>query len=133
MILSTWPRPYEKVTGFRRHIRFEGDSTAEDGICQLGAAGKGGHDRDLQGPGEGPPTLFEAAVPARSQAYGYEKYGRASAHLVSVAGFQNTNIPPGHQFRPWTIEEAHKSVGTARKLVTFSIETGRDQFYDQPG
>ena len=37
--------------------------------------------------------------------YAVEKYGEALAHLVDEAPFQNTNIPPGYSYKPWTIDE----------------------------
>jgi 2-polyprenyl-6-methoxyphenol hydroxylase-like FAD-dependent oxidoreductase len=39
------------------------------------------------------------------ESYVYEKYGQAFAHLVLDEKFENTNLPPGHKFRPWTIEK----------------------------
>jgi 2-polyprenyl-6-methoxyphenol hydroxylase-like FAD-dependent oxidoreductase len=39
------------------------------------------------------------------EAYVYEKYGQAFAHLVLGTKFHNTNLPPGHKFVPWTIEQ----------------------------
>jgi 2-polyprenyl-6-methoxyphenol hydroxylase-like FAD-dependent oxidoreductase len=53
------------------------------------------------------------------EAYVYEKYGQAFAHLISGADFQNTNIPPGHQFRPWTIEEVHEEYRNGKKARDF--------------
>ena len=44
------------------------------------------------------------------EAYAYEKYGQAFAHLVAGADYQNTNFPPGHNFVPWTVEELHKEI-----------------------
>ncbi|MCJ1275992.1 hypothetical protein MMC21_003797 [Puttea exsequens] len=51
------------------------------------------------------------------EAYAYEKYGQAFAHLMLGAEFQNTNFPQGHKFRPWTIEEIHEDA-LAGKSVT---------------
>ena len=51
------------------------------------------------------------------EAYVYEKYGQAFAHLVLGAKFQNTNIPPGHKFRPWTIEEVHEAARNGKSVV----------------
>lgn len=41
------------------------------------------------------------------EAYAYSMYGPAFQHVVSggATDFQNTNIPPGHTFRKWTIDE----------------------------
>ena len=51
------------------------------------------------------------------EGYVYEKYGQAFAHLVSGAKFQNTNLPPGHKFRPWTIEEIHEDVLAGKSVI----------------
>ncbi|KAI3318555.1 putative monooxygenase [Xylariaceae sp. AK1471] len=50
------------------------------------------------------------------EAYAYEKYGQAFAHLVSGLEFKNTNIPPGHNFVPWTIEEVHDDMTKGRRI-----------------
>ncbi|KAF1349192.1 hypothetical protein BDV97DRAFT_297389 [Delphinella strobiligena] len=50
------------------------------------------------------------------EAYAYEKYGQAFAHLVSGASYQNTNLPPGHHFKPWTIEEIHRNARDGLKI-----------------
>ncbi|KAK4494422.1 hypothetical protein PRZ48_014720 [Zasmidium cellare] len=42
--------------------------------------------------------------------YAYEKYGQAFAHLVQGAPFENTNFPPGHKFKPWTMEEVYRDL-----------------------
>ncbi|KAL9611911.1 MAG: hypothetical protein Q9167_003464 [Letrouitia subvulpina] len=41
------------------------------------------------------------------EAYAYSMYGQAFQHVVSggATDFQNTNVPPGHTFRKWTIDE----------------------------
>jgi 2-polyprenyl-6-methoxyphenol hydroxylase-like FAD-dependent oxidoreductase len=53
------------------------------------------------------------------EAYAYEKYGQAFAHLICGAPYQNTNTPPGHVVRPWTIEEIHKDARKGKKLAEF--------------
>ena len=54
------------------------------------------------------------------EAYAYEKYGQAFAHLVMGGGeFQNTNFPPGHKFRPWTIEEIHEDAIAGKSATDF--------------
>ncbi|KAJ6083567.1 hypothetical protein N7467_007702 [Penicillium canescens] len=50
------------------------------------------------------------------EAYAYEKYGQAFAHLVAGAEFQNTNFPSGHQFVPWTIEEIHQQIAEGKRV-----------------
>lgn len=53
------------------------------------------------------------------EAYAYEKYGQAFAHLDSGTKFQSTNTPPGHKFRPWTIDEAYEDARNGKILVDF--------------
>ena len=53
------------------------------------------------------------------EAYAYEKYGQAFAHLVSGTEFENTNFPPGHKFRPWTIEEVHEDALAGKSVTDF--------------
>lgn len=50
------------------------------------------------------------------EAYAYEKYGQAFAHLVAGAEFTNTNFPPGHKFMPWTIEEVYADVEDGKRV-----------------
>jgi 2-polyprenyl-6-methoxyphenol hydroxylase-like FAD-dependent oxidoreductase len=50
------------------------------------------------------------------EAYAYEKYGQAFAHLISGAEFQNTNFPSGHRFVPWTIEEIHQQIAEGKRV-----------------
>ncbi|KKK15177.1 hypothetical protein P175DRAFT_0539870 [Aspergillus ochraceoroseus IBT 24754] len=50
------------------------------------------------------------------ESYAYEKYGQAFAHLVAGAGFTNTNFPPGHNFRPWTIEEVYRDLKEGKRV-----------------
>lgn len=53
------------------------------------------------------------------EAYAYEKYGQAFAHLVAGAKFQNTNLPPGHKFTPWTIEQVHEDARNGKSVADF--------------
>lgn len=50
------------------------------------------------------------------EAYAYEKYGQAFAHLVAGSEFTNTNFPPGHNFVPWTIEEVYRDIEAGRRI-----------------
>ncbi|KAL5045380.1 hypothetical protein BDW71DRAFT_208453 [Aspergillus fruticulosus] len=50
------------------------------------------------------------------EAYAYEKYGQAFAHLVAGAEFHNTNFPAGHRFVPWTIEEVHEQIAQGKRV-----------------
>jgi 2-polyprenyl-6-methoxyphenol hydroxylase-like FAD-dependent oxidoreductase len=53
------------------------------------------------------------------ETYAYEKYGQAFACLVLGSEFQNTNYPPGHKWRPWTIEEIHADFLAGRSVADF--------------
>ena len=37
--------------------------------------------------------------------YAYDNYGKAVDYLSSGAPFQNTNIPPGLVYQPWSIDQ----------------------------
>ncbi|KAH8807233.1 putative monooxygenase [Xylogone sp. PMI_703] len=50
------------------------------------------------------------------EAYAYEKYGQAFAHIVAGEPFTNTNYPPGHKFVPWTIEDVYKDIEAGRNV-----------------
>lgn len=51
------------------------------------------------------------------EAYVYQKYGQAFAHLMSGAKFQNTNFPPNHKFKPWTIEEVQEDIRAGKAVI----------------
>ncbi|KAL2173102.1 uncharacterized protein P884DRAFT_212997 [Thermothelomyces heterothallicus CBS 202.75] len=50
------------------------------------------------------------------EAYAYEKYGQAFAHLVAGEEFVNTNFPPGHKFTPWTLEEIQQLIRDGKRV-----------------
>jgi 2-polyprenyl-6-methoxyphenol hydroxylase-like FAD-dependent oxidoreductase len=50
------------------------------------------------------------------EAYVYDKYGQAFAHLVAGTEFRNTNIPPGHKFVHWTLEQIHKEIAEGKRV-----------------
>ncbi|KNG45403.1 fad binding domain-containing protein [Stemphylium lycopersici] len=37
--------------------------------------------------------------------YTYDNYHKAAEHLLTGAPFKNTNIPPGYEYKPWTVRE----------------------------
>lgn len=51
------------------------------------------------------------------EAYVYEKYGQAFSHFVLGTDFVNTNFPPGHEFKMWTIEEIHADILAGKKVA----------------
>ena len=50
------------------------------------------------------------------EAYTYEKYGQAFAHLVTGEDFANTNRPLGHNFVPWTIEDVYRDIERGKRV-----------------
>lgn len=53
------------------------------------------------------------------EAYVYEKYGQAFAHVVMGTKFENTNLPPGHTFVPWSIEQIFEDVKNGKGVIDF--------------
>ncbi|KAE7996943.1 hypothetical protein FH972_001619 [Carpinus fangiana] len=51
--------------------------------------------------------------------YAYNKYGQAVHHILADGAFKNTNIPPGHKFVPWTIEQVQKDIENGKKVENF--------------
>ncbi|RDW62912.1 FAD-dependent oxidoreductase [Aspergillus mulundensis] len=50
------------------------------------------------------------------EAYGYEKFGEAFAHLTTGSEFANTNFPPGHAFRAWTVDEVWRDIESGKRV-----------------
>ncbi|TPX09882.1 uncharacterized protein E0L32_008904 [Thyridium curvatum] len=50
------------------------------------------------------------------EAYVSEKWSEASEHLKKGTKFQNTNIPPGHTFSHWTIQDIHKQIAEGKRV-----------------
>lgn len=42
--------------------------------------------------------------------YAYDNYGKALRSLVDGTPFQNTNIPPGYNYKPWTLHELYERI-----------------------
>ena len=51
------------------------------------------------------------------EAYVHNNYGKCLNHVVSGTPFQNTNIPPGYRYEPWTIDELLKASEEERETV----------------
>ena len=49
--------------------------------------------------------------------YTIESYDGALAHVVHGATFNNTNIPPGHVYRPWTIDQLLQAKENGEEIV----------------
>lgn len=52
------------------------------------------------------------------EAYAYEKFNLAFHHVLSGGGanFQNTNFPPGHVFKRWTMEEVMEEIKAGKSV-----------------
>ncbi|KAL8951983.1 MAG: hypothetical protein Q9222_002075 [Ikaeria aurantiellina] len=52
------------------------------------------------------------------EAYAIEKFDQALKHIVSDGNepLQNTNFPPGHAFKKWTIEEVRKEISSGKRM-----------------
>ncbi|RHZ67176.1 uncharacterized protein CDV56_109471 [Aspergillus thermomutatus] len=37
--------------------------------------------------------------------YAYDNYDACAQHILTGKAFQNTNIPPGYSYKPWTVKE----------------------------
>lgn len=42
--------------------------------------------------------------------YAYDNYGKALRSLVDGTPFQNTNIPPGYNYKPWSLHEIYEQI-----------------------
>ncbi|KAL6717308.1 hypothetical protein ACLMJK_005223 [Lecanora helva] len=51
--------------------------------------------------------------------YAYQKFGLAFNNVVSGAPFKNTNYPPGHKFKPWTIDEVKQDIKDGKNIEAF--------------
>ncbi|KAF3759960.1 hypothetical protein M406DRAFT_297286 [Cryphonectria parasitica EP155] len=48
--------------------------------------------------------------------YAYVNYGNAFRNLVDGTPFQNTNIPPGYVYKPWTLKDIYDTLAEGKKL-----------------
>lgn len=48
--------------------------------------------------------------------YAFENYDEVLAHLKDGTPFQNTNIPPGYVYKPWTIEELLQAKDNGKEI-----------------
>ncbi|CAJ0544219.1 Ff.00g035070.m01.CDS01 [Fusarium sp. VM40] len=49
--------------------------------------------------------------------YAYEMYGKCANHLLSDSPFDNTNYPPGHQFKTWTVKEMREVAERGENII----------------
>jgi hypothetical protein len=49
--------------------------------------------------------------------YAYEMYGKCANHILSGSPFENTNYPPGHTFKLWTVQEMHDVAARGENIV----------------
>ncbi|KAJ5125332.1 hypothetical protein N7526_007509 [Penicillium atrosanguineum] len=48
--------------------------------------------------------------------YAIDNYGKVLAHLKNGTPFQSTNIPPGHVYKPWTIDELLQAKESGKEI-----------------
>jgi hypothetical protein len=51
------------------------------------------------------------------EAYVYARWEECVNHLLNGAPFENTNIPPGYTYAPWTIDELLEAAKEERETV----------------
>lgn len=49
--------------------------------------------------------------------YTHDNYHKAAEHLLTGAPFENTNIPPGYKYKPWTVRELLTASERGEELV----------------
>jgi hypothetical protein len=49
--------------------------------------------------------------------YAYEMYGKCANYLLSGSPFDNTNYPPGHHFKNWTVKELHEVANRGENII----------------
>jgi hypothetical protein len=48
--------------------------------------------------------------------YAIDNYDSVLAHLMVGAPFKSTNIPPGHVYKPWTIDELLQAKDSGKEI-----------------
>ena len=49
--------------------------------------------------------------------YAYEMYGKCANHLLIGSSFDNTNYPPGFNFKIWTTKEFEEAAARGATIV----------------
>jgi hypothetical protein len=52
-----------------------------------------------------------------AEEYAYNNYGAALRHLLTGSAFQNTNIPPGYTYKPWSVDEMLEMQESGKPIV----------------
>ncbi|KAG6359082.1 hypothetical protein INS49_012602 [Diaporthe citri] len=52
-----------------------------------------------------------------AEKYAYDKYEKCADHIHNEAPFQNTNTPPGHTFKLWTVRELLELGERGEKII----------------
>lgn len=50
------------------------------------------------------------------EAYAYANYGNIVAHLFQGTPFKATNVPPGYEYQPWTIQGLLDDIESGKTL-----------------
>lgn len=48
--------------------------------------------------------------------YSYDNYGKALRSLVDGTPFENTNIPRGYKYQPWSLKDIYETLERGEKL-----------------
>lgn len=49
--------------------------------------------------------------------YAYDNYGSCASHIISGTPFENTNMPSGYRYKPWTVQELMEASGKHEPIV----------------
>lgn len=52
-----------------------------------------------------------------AEKYAYQMYERCADHITNGVPFQNTNTPPGHTFKLWTVKELLEMGERGEKII----------------
>lgn len=50
-----------------------------------------------------------------AELYARDNYEKCLDHLKNGSAFENTNLPPGHVFKPWNLESELKRMESGRR------------------
>ena len=51
------------------------------------------------------------------ETYVYDNYDKARDNVLNGSSFQNTNIPPGHVYEPWSVDQLMADVQAGKEVV----------------
>lgn len=51
-----------------------------------------------------------------AERYAYDNYGKALTSLVDGTPFENTNLPPGYRYKPWSLHELYDRIDRGEEV-----------------